>query len=380
MEKQEERLAAAGEFRSAFDRVAGLAARMLDTPIATVSVVDERRIRFIGRHGLDLTETPREPGLCGSAVAGDGLYVLDDASADSTASGNRLVRGGTGVRFYAAAVIEHEGRRVGTVTVMDRRPRRLDRRQLTVLEDLAAVVADVLQSRFEARDVVEAERALRQQSEHEKRLLEEMTTLEADQARQLQRALDRRVAIEQAKGMLMAREGLAEEEAFERLRMVARSQRRPVEELARRVIAGEALPRLARSSRQRSRGSRRRDPQRPQPQAEPTDGEVRDALLRITRLAEAPGLRVEGEIDQSNAALLARALDAVTGGGGSVHLDLQGLEFMDLAGLRVLVSTAGQLPAGRSLVLHSVRPYLRRIMELVGWDRAPGLRIGDDQS
>jgi anti-anti-sigma factor len=97
-------------------------------------------------------------------------------------------------------------------------------------------------------------------------------------------------------------------------------------------------------------------------------------------LAKVSGLRVEGEIDQSNAALLARALDAVTSGGGSVHLDLTGLEFMDLAGLRVLVSTAGQLPAGRNLVLHSVRPYLRRIMELVGWDRAPGLRIGDDQS
>jgi anti-anti-sigma regulatory factor len=53
---------------------------------------------------------------------------------------------------------------------------------------------------------------------------------------------------------------------------------------------------------------------------------------------------------------------------------------MDLAGLRVLVSTAEQLPAGRDLVLHSVRPYLRRIVQLVGWDRAPGLRIGDEQS
>jgi len=55
-------------------------------------------------------------------------------------------------------------------------------------------------------------------------------------------ALDRRIVIEQAKGMVMAREGVGEAAAFERLRMTARSSRRTVTEVAAQVLSGEALP------------------------------------------------------------------------------------------------------------------------------------------
>jgi GAF domain-containing protein len=56
-------------------------------------------------------------------------------------------------------------------------------------------------------------------------------------AEQLQRALDARVVIEQAKGALVAREGLSEQDAFERLRRQARRQRRPVVDVAAEVMA-----------------------------------------------------------------------------------------------------------------------------------------------
>jgi AmiR/NasT family two-component response regulator len=56
-------------------------------------------------------------------------------------------------------------------------------------------------------------------------------------AEQLQRALDARVVIEQAKGALVAREGLTERDAFERLRRQARRERRPIVEVAAEVIA-----------------------------------------------------------------------------------------------------------------------------------------------
>ena len=57
-------------------------------------------------------------------------------------------------------------------------------------------------------------------------------------AEQLQRALDARVVIEQAKGALVAREGLSEREAFERIRRQARAERRRVAEVAEEVMAG----------------------------------------------------------------------------------------------------------------------------------------------
>ena len=61
-------------------------------------------------------------------------------------------------------------------------------------------------------------------------------------AEQLQRALDARVVIEQAKGALVAREGLSEREAFERMRRQARSQRRRVVEVAAEVMAAIRQP------------------------------------------------------------------------------------------------------------------------------------------
>jgi anti-anti-sigma regulatory factor len=79
----------------------------------------------------------------------------------------------------------------------------------------------------------------------------------------------------------------------------------------------------------------------------------------------------------TNRAGLAQALAAVTSNGEEdVHLNLSGLEFMHVDGLRLLVETAATLPDGRYLVLDAVPPHLRRIIGLVGWDRTPGLKLG----
>ena len=56
-------------------------------------------------------------------------------------------------------------------------------------------------------------------------------------AGELQVALDSRVAIEQAKGVLVGRHGLTTRQAFERLRSQARDQRRPLTEVARAVVS-----------------------------------------------------------------------------------------------------------------------------------------------
>ena len=61
-------------------------------------------------------------------------------------------------------------------------------------------------------------------------------------ADQLQRALDARVVIEQAKGVLCAREGLTPGQAFERMRRQARAERRRVVEIAQEIMSGAASP------------------------------------------------------------------------------------------------------------------------------------------
>ncbi|MFE1198747.1 PP2C family protein-serine/threonine phosphatase [Streptomyces olivaceoviridis] len=161
----------------AFDRVAALAARLFDVPVATVTIVDEDRIWFKAAHGLDgVSEIGRDPGLCGSAVLRDDALVIPDTLLDDVACGNPLVTGPLGVRFYAAAPITTaDGHKLGTVNVLDTKPRSITSEQTATLTDLAAIVLDEMELRLSALRTVrqeqraaEAERAAREQAERDK--------------------------------------------------------------------------------------------------------------------------------------------------------------------------------------------------------------------
>ncbi|WP_239116387.1 MEDS domain-containing protein [Planotetraspora phitsanulokensis] len=106
------------------------------------------------------------------------------------------------------------------------------------------------------------------------------------------------------------------------------------------------------------------------------DLEFDGALLRIRRSARPPGLDLDGEIDANGVGELARALSsAVRRERGDVHVDMGRISFIDLSGLRVLVDTATALAEGRSLVLNRVPEHVVQLIRLIGWDRAPGLRV-----
>ncbi|MFG3226898.1 PP2C family protein-serine/threonine phosphatase [Kitasatospora sp. NPDC048194] len=161
----------------AFDRVAALAARLFDVPVATVTIVDEDRIWFKAAHGLDgVSEIGRDPGLCGSAVLRDDALVIPDTLLDDIACGNPLVTGPLGVRFYAAApIITADGHKLGTVNVLDTKPRSITSGQTATLTDLAAIVLDEMELRLSALRTVrqeqraaEAERAAREQAERDR--------------------------------------------------------------------------------------------------------------------------------------------------------------------------------------------------------------------
>ena len=158
----------------AFDRIAATAAQLLDMPIASVTIVDADRIWFKAAHGLDgVTQLGRDPGRCASAILSDEPYLVTDAAADPVAAGNPLVRGVAGVRFYAGAPITtSEGHRLGTVNVIDTRPRHLDATGRAVLQSLAALVMDQLELRLSAMTTLRRERELREQAERDTATIE----------------------------------------------------------------------------------------------------------------------------------------------------------------------------------------------------------------
>jgi len=128
-----------------FDRITRLAGRILQVPIALVSLVGKDVQWFKSRYGLDAPETPREISFCGHALLGEETLVVPDATRDTRFFDNPLVTGAPGIRFYAGHPLRsNEGKKLGTLCVIDRTPRQLTKEDHQALQDLAAIAESEL--------------------------------------------------------------------------------------------------------------------------------------------------------------------------------------------------------------------------------------------
>ncbi|MEV0592941.1 STAS domain-containing protein [Nonomuraea cavernae] len=102
-----------------------------------------------------------------------------------------------------------------------------------------------------------------------------------------------------------------------------------------------------------------------------TPSTAADRRLRITPLADLAGLRIEGELDRATLPTLVRTLASIAGH-TSFCIDLSGLMFCDVGGLRCLLTAAVGLPDGHVLTLRSPSPQVRRLLELTNWAQTAG--------
>ncbi len=138
------------------NRLAGLAAKVFNMPIAIISLVDEDRIWFKSRHGLDAPQIDRGGGLCDSAMLSEEVYIVEDARNDPRTLTNPLVAGDFGLRFYAAAPLQtHDGYKLGTFCLIDRKQRYLNESQKLILQDMAAIAMDEIELRLAARQAAQ---------------------------------------------------------------------------------------------------------------------------------------------------------------------------------------------------------------------------------
>lgn len=136
------------EAEERFDRYTRLAKHAFAVPIALVSLVDANRQWFKSRQGLDASETPREISFCGHAILGDDVFVIENASGDERFCDNPLVQAEPNIRFYAGCPLRGpEGHRIGTLCIIDRRPRSFSDEDRCVLQDIGHMVSDELKSR-----------------------------------------------------------------------------------------------------------------------------------------------------------------------------------------------------------------------------------------
>ena len=128
-----------------FDRITRLASALFDVPISTVTMIDEDRQWHKSCVGVSDREDPRAVSFCSVAIEAPTALVVSDAREDPRFADNPLVTGEPFIRFYAGQPIATaEGFRVGTLCVIDRRPRAFGAGEIALLRDLARIAEDEL--------------------------------------------------------------------------------------------------------------------------------------------------------------------------------------------------------------------------------------------
>lgn len=138
-----------------FDELTRLASELCDAPIALVGLLDEHRNWFKSAQGTGgIRESPREISFCTHAIQGQGVMVVPDTHHDPRFSSNPLVTQAPHLRFYAGAPLRTpEGSALGTLCIMDTRPRQLTAQQQDILEVLSHQVMARIELRHQLRAV-----------------------------------------------------------------------------------------------------------------------------------------------------------------------------------------------------------------------------------
>jgi signal transduction histidine kinase len=132
----------------AFDDITRIASYVCQTPISLISLVDEGRQWFKSEVGLGMRETPLDQSICAHALLEHSFLEVQDTTKDARFDCNPLVTGEPHLRFYAGALLRTpDGLPLGTVCVLDNKPRQLSSEQRDILAALARQVMSQMEFR-----------------------------------------------------------------------------------------------------------------------------------------------------------------------------------------------------------------------------------------
>ena len=143
------------------DRVTRLAQELFDVPMVSVTLMDGDRQFRKAEIGLGGREAPRQDSFCDMTIRQEGTLVVEDASSDAAFSRNPFVVGDPHLRFYAGHPLKAPGgEQVGTLCIVDTKPRTLDTRERELLAELALWVQNELTEVQELDEAGLVQRAL----------------------------------------------------------------------------------------------------------------------------------------------------------------------------------------------------------------------------
>jgi diguanylate cyclase len=137
-----------------FDRYTTLVADLFDFPVVLITLVDTNRQWFKSACGWSVRETSRDVSFCAHAINAPEVMVVRDALKDERFAGNPLVTGGPKIRFYAGAQVHGpSGKTLGTLCVIDYKPRDFDDRQCRRLRQFADLLESEIRHHYDLEQV-----------------------------------------------------------------------------------------------------------------------------------------------------------------------------------------------------------------------------------
>ena len=151
------------ENEAEFDDIVALASAICDVPVSLISLVDDDRQWFKARVGFEPQQTGLDQSVCSHAILQDDFLEVEDMSADIRTADNPLHTGDPNVKFYAGAtLVAPDGMPIGTLCVLDTKPRKLTAFQRQALKTLSRQVM----TQLELRKRLMQEEALRAEMDH----------------------------------------------------------------------------------------------------------------------------------------------------------------------------------------------------------------------
>ena len=152
-----------------FDAIVLLAQRLFEAPIALVSLIDEHRQWFKAKCGLSMSESDRSDAFCAHAILVDDIMVVEDTTLDERFVGNSFVTGEAGIRFYAGVPLRPVAKTfpsdlpgVGTLCILDTRPRSFSVEDRQALRELAQLITSLIEARSAAASLHALSRQLQE--------------------------------------------------------------------------------------------------------------------------------------------------------------------------------------------------------------------------
>ncbi|GAA1107833.1 PP2C family protein-serine/threonine phosphatase [Nesterenkonia jeotgali] len=143
------------------DRITRLAQQIFNVPMVSVNLLDRDRQWRKSEIGIGVQEVPRADAFCEATIQQSGALVIEDATKEDAWASNPFVVGDPHLRFYAGhALAAPCGEHVGTLCLLDTKPRTLDEGERRLLQDLATWVQTELAQQQELDHAAVVQRAL----------------------------------------------------------------------------------------------------------------------------------------------------------------------------------------------------------------------------